>query len=55
MAGVRPKCSWAEKETAALLRLAIDKKIFDKFDGKKVTYRQVDETRIATSLSFESL
>ncbi|XP_043234478.1 translation initiation factor IF-2-like [Amphibalanus amphitrite] len=41
MGDVRPKCSWAEKETAALLRLAIDKKIFEKFDGKKVTNRQV--------------
>ena len=35
------KFIWSERDTSLLLQLAIDRKIFQKFDGKKLTTKQV--------------
>ena len=45
VAVTKPKFTWGDTETATLLRVAIDKRIFEKFDGEKVSNRQVSRLR----------
>ena len=41
MAVPSKKMIWSDRDTATLLELSIERKIFEKFDGKKLTTKRV--------------